>query len=522
MAVESGARTQLANAICATLIIISLFTMTDALYYIPNATLGSIIFVSILNMLDYERIIKLYKAGEKLQAVVTLVTMLCVILLGVTQGLVLGVFCSYAAHLYRDSLPRVYPLGISTLVGRDGTAFIHFTELSHSSWTDAGMDADVASVAAERKEKALDGDAPPAAGLVRALSSGSSWSDGPSPLKQGKDQGQRQDVPKAVPGMIIARIDSDSIYFGNAGHINRQLEGMAQTWRSSYLHDPVSTSVFSEVSCHTMQRPSSKAKKVLIVDISSAMHIDERSVITFTELKKKMAKNNVIMAFAHCGWPDDLATEQEWVVGQKNLSSPQQERLARHLLIHKQLEAAGFATTPSVNNKRQAAAAAAAAGKDTKAAAAKAGKGQTSGVTLFSSLERAVRYFSVSMFVDCVHLSMEYADNISGGEEDGEGERQKESPLAKKLRLEREREQSKEAEAEAKVTYDEGQDERPSSFSGRLSDTVREIISGMTLDLVNPESPGREHGQGQPEVESPIHQHGAKVNDSLDGGVKIE
>ena len=79
----------------------------------------------------------------------------------------------------------------------------------------------------------------------------------------------------------------------------------------------------------------------------------------------------------------------------------------------------------------------------------------------------------------------------------------------------REREQSKEAEAE-------GQDERPSSFSGRLSDTVREIISGMTLDLVNPESPGRERGQGQPEVESPIHQHGAKVNDSLDGGVKIE
>ncbi len=486
---ESGARTQLANVICATLIIISLFTLTDALEYIPNATLGSIIFVSILNMFDYERIIKLYKAGERLQAVVTLVTMLCVILLGVSQGLVLGVFCSYAAHLYRDSLPRVYPLGLSTLVGRDGTAFLHFTELSHShsEWTNSGVDIDFTS----------------------------------SSLKQEKGQGQRQDVPRAVPGMIIAGIDSDNMYFGNARHIQQQLKGMAKTWRSSYLHDPASTSVFSEVSRHMIQRLSSKARKVLIVDISGTMHIDERSVTTFTELKKKMAKNNVIMALVHSGWPDDLATEQECVKGLENQSPHQRERLTRHLLIQKQLEAAGFATILSVNKERQSA-----FGNDIKTGAVKAEKGQASGVTLFSSLERAVRYFSVSMLVDCVHLSMEYADNDFEGEEDEEGKRQKESPLRKMFRLEREREQTKEADAadadaEVEVPYDAGLNRRPSSFSGGLSDAVRERLSSITLEPVNLETPGRGHGQGQPEVESPIHQHGATANDSAEGGVKI-
>ena len=58
-------------------------------------------------MLDYERVIQLYKKGQRVQAVVTLVTMLYVILLGVTQGLGFGEFYAPMLPIYQSNIINV-------------------------------------------------------------------------------------------------------------------------------------------------------------------------------------------------------------------------------------------------------------------------------------------------------------------------------------------------------------------------------------------------------------------------------
>ncbi len=487
VSVESGAKTQASNVISATLVIISLFTSGGTLSYIPKATLGSIIFVSILNMFDYEKVIQLYKKGERLEAAVTLVTMLCVIFLGVSQGLVLGILCSYAAYLYQNNMPMVYPLGVYTLLGEDGMTHFHFAELSQDG-AHTGAHVDPACLAREDRAwgrgKAVDGDiAPPT--FVRELSSGSSWSEGsslPFSLRAQQDRA----ATRALPGMLLARLDSASIYFGNCGFVKKQVMTLAMTSRSSYLQNPQSTSAFAEASGHALVRPSNRAKKVLILDLSSVIHVDDRSVKSFVEMKKKLAKmSNTSLALVHCGWSDDFAMQQGGMEEFRRRSALMHKQRLKHRVILERLEAAGFVSISSANKAALA---------DERVKSGEASKL----VTLFSSLERAVQYFTVELVVDCIKLSMHYADNAEGQG----GEVQGESPLSRK---EREKEggqvQIPVSDTFSDAVFEAGALSPQSSvFSGGLSDASRDIMSRLSQDSVK--------GKGKGITKSPLHRGG--------------
>lgn len=107
---ESGAKTQIASCITATLILISLLSITSLFYYIPMCVLGGVIDVSILSMIDFQSMIEAYK-GDKRDCFVMVVTCIFTFFVGITEGLFVGIFMSIAVVLQSSAFPRIATLG---------------------------------------------------------------------------------------------------------------------------------------------------------------------------------------------------------------------------------------------------------------------------------------------------------------------------------------------------------------------------------------------------------------------------
>lgn len=107
---QSGAQTALSNVVCAGVIGLTLLFLTPLFFYIPIPALASIIIVATLSLLNFGELEYLFKT-KPIDAYIAIFTFLSVLLIGIQEGILMGIGASLVAVLYRSSRPNVAVLG---------------------------------------------------------------------------------------------------------------------------------------------------------------------------------------------------------------------------------------------------------------------------------------------------------------------------------------------------------------------------------------------------------------------------
>jgi SulP family sulfate permease len=107
---QAGAKTGMSSIISALLIILTLLFLTDYFYYLPNAVLAAIIMVAVFGLIDYHEGIHLWK-NDKTDFSVFIVTALSTLVLGIEEGVLVGVVLSLAMLIFKVSYPHIAELG---------------------------------------------------------------------------------------------------------------------------------------------------------------------------------------------------------------------------------------------------------------------------------------------------------------------------------------------------------------------------------------------------------------------------
>lgn len=107
---ESGAKTGMAALISVVMVVITLLFLTPLFYYLPQTVLAAIIIVAVFGLINFKEAIFLWKANQ-LDFCLMLATFLATLLLGIEQGIIIGVSLSLIILIFRTSRPYVAELG---------------------------------------------------------------------------------------------------------------------------------------------------------------------------------------------------------------------------------------------------------------------------------------------------------------------------------------------------------------------------------------------------------------------------
>ena len=108
---QSGAKTNLAGIISATVVILTLLFLTPYFYYLPNAILASIIIVAVFGLIDFKEAKHLWKTDRR-DFAMFIITAIATLTLGVEQGIMVGVGVSIVGLILRVSYPHMAELGL--------------------------------------------------------------------------------------------------------------------------------------------------------------------------------------------------------------------------------------------------------------------------------------------------------------------------------------------------------------------------------------------------------------------------
>ncbi|MEX0769652.1 MAG: sulfate permease [Balneolaceae bacterium] len=107
---EAGTRTPLSNVICACLIGLTLLFLTPLFYFIPIPILAAIIIVSTLSIINIRELFYLFRTKQE-DGYIAIFTFSSVLLIGIQEGILLGIGASLIVVLYRSSRPNMAVLG---------------------------------------------------------------------------------------------------------------------------------------------------------------------------------------------------------------------------------------------------------------------------------------------------------------------------------------------------------------------------------------------------------------------------
>lgn len=107
---QAGARTPLASIISAAIVGLTLLFLTPLFTYLPKALLASIVMVAVFGLLDIKEIRFLWKS-DRTDLFLLLVTFGATLLLGIEQGILIGVAVSMLSFVYQASRPHMARLG---------------------------------------------------------------------------------------------------------------------------------------------------------------------------------------------------------------------------------------------------------------------------------------------------------------------------------------------------------------------------------------------------------------------------
>lgn len=108
---QANVQTPFANFITSFVIIATLLFLTPLFYYLPMPILAAIIIVSALNLIDISELRFLYRTRRS-EGMIAIFTAACTLLIGIQEGILLGVVASMILMLYKYSRPNVAELGI--------------------------------------------------------------------------------------------------------------------------------------------------------------------------------------------------------------------------------------------------------------------------------------------------------------------------------------------------------------------------------------------------------------------------
>lgn len=107
---SSGARTQVAGIITALIIVFTLVVLAPVFYYLPQAVLAATIVTAVTGLIDFSSLGHMWRY-MKLDAVSFLGTFAAVLVLGIEEGILVGVVLSIIFFLWRTSQPNLVELG---------------------------------------------------------------------------------------------------------------------------------------------------------------------------------------------------------------------------------------------------------------------------------------------------------------------------------------------------------------------------------------------------------------------------
>ncbi|NBC26149.1 MAG: sulfate permease [Bacteroidetes bacterium] len=107
---QSGANTTIASVITALLIGATVLFLTPLFYYLPNAVLAAIIMVAVAGLFDANEMVHLWNTDRKDLAMLA-VTFFATLLLGIEEGIAIGVLLSLGMVIYSSTRPHNAELG---------------------------------------------------------------------------------------------------------------------------------------------------------------------------------------------------------------------------------------------------------------------------------------------------------------------------------------------------------------------------------------------------------------------------
>lgn len=108
---QAGAKTPLATLITASLVTLTLLFFTEAFYYLPNAVLAAIIMVAVYSLIDIKEAKYLFKV-RSVDGWTWVITFAATLLLGIEQGILIGIAFSLIIFIGRSAYPHVAELGL--------------------------------------------------------------------------------------------------------------------------------------------------------------------------------------------------------------------------------------------------------------------------------------------------------------------------------------------------------------------------------------------------------------------------
>ncbi|MEQ1487061.1 MAG: sulfate permease [Methylotenera sp.] len=107
---SAGANTPLAGVISAILMSIVLLGMTGWFYHLPQTVLAATIIIAVITLVDFS-VLKHAWHFDRTDSFAFLATMIGVLILGVEEGIVLGVVLSLASMIFKTSQPHIAVVG---------------------------------------------------------------------------------------------------------------------------------------------------------------------------------------------------------------------------------------------------------------------------------------------------------------------------------------------------------------------------------------------------------------------------
>ena len=107
---QTGARTNLAAIISASLVALTLLFLTPLFYNLPKAILASIIMVAVFGLIDIKYPLFLWKTRKE-DLLMLLVSFITTLAVGIKEGIALSVVMSLVAMIYRSTKPHFAVLG---------------------------------------------------------------------------------------------------------------------------------------------------------------------------------------------------------------------------------------------------------------------------------------------------------------------------------------------------------------------------------------------------------------------------
>lgn len=108
--VSAGAKTPMTGILTGLLMLVTLLFFTPLFYYLPTAVLACSIIISILQLIEFKNLLRLYRFSKQ-EALGLLATFFVVLFVGMETGIIVGVSLSLLFFLWHTSHPHIAVVG---------------------------------------------------------------------------------------------------------------------------------------------------------------------------------------------------------------------------------------------------------------------------------------------------------------------------------------------------------------------------------------------------------------------------